>query len=282
MRAPYRRYGFGLLFKVRGFASDSGGASTAAGDSNESVFAALGVGLVCMCAAFLLWGATLVVANVYAVTRKAWRRRGAAGAGDDRSRARVNRERLGRRRGVLAAKRRVHGEAGAGELELSGRDTTTRGVASDEQRKTLSLSVPDYQRAAFGTVTRGAARHRGRERRVRGRGGRTRGGGRAAGARGHTQRYLGGGSGCGAAHVTSGLDTSTVVVASPGTSGDDAHLLVTARRNPLFARSPQANGGAEFNDRGKGGDDASPPTSSHVHRNPLFATTRSPEGAARM
>lgn len=59
-----RRYAFGLLFKVRGFSQGATGTSTTAGDDQEIVFDVLGVALVAMCAAFLAWGAVLVLMSL--------------------------------------------------------------------------------------------------------------------------------------------------------------------------------------------------------------------------
>ena len=61
-------YATGLLFKVRGLTSTQArgaGASTTAGDSSADVFSGLGLLLVLMCAAFLLWALALVVVRIW-------------------------------------------------------------------------------------------------------------------------------------------------------------------------------------------------------------------------
>lgn len=70
--APTPRYAFGLLFKVRGFSSetdDGAGASTTAGDAASGVFRGLGVMLVVSCSLFLACGALLVAMSVFAWAR---------------------------------------------------------------------------------------------------------------------------------------------------------------------------------------------------------------------
>lgn len=116
---PFRRYAFGLLFKVRGFTVEStsgAGTATTAGDSQPAVFDGLGLLLVAMCCSFLLWGAVLVFASLWRQAFRLFRARGKGLSAADKDRLEVRRR--VRLRRLNREQQRGTARPGAGAVRL--------------------------------------------------------------------------------------------------------------------------------------------------------------------